>query len=375
MARPDHLEQLKAGVESWNQWRDRIRLKRPNLTDANLRRAPLAGVNLRGALLAGADLSRADLSRAELSGADLRNAKLIHVELFGTNLDDASLRRSDLRHASLYRSSLVRADLRGTNLYDADFRNADLSFANLAGVIASGANFGGANLEQADLSRADLQFARFIHAKLNHADLSGARVYGVSVWSAKGLETARQNDIVVSRAGHPVLTVDDIEVAQLIHVLIENRSLRRVIDTITSKVVLLLGRFTPPRKAVLDALRGELRTRGYVPILFDFEQPRSRNITETVSLLAHMARFVIADLTDAKSVPQELGRIVPALTTVPVQPILQDGDPGYSMFADLLAYPWVLPPFAYRDSQSLLSNIALGVISPAEDAVHRRRSI
>jgi hypothetical protein len=40
---------------------------------------------------------------------------------------------------------------------------------------------------------------------------------------------------------------------------------------------LILGRFSvPERKAVLDALRDELRKsgRGYVPVVFDFEKPR-----------------------------------------------------------------------------------------------------
>jgi hypothetical protein len=67
----------------------------------------------------------------------------------------------------------------------------------------------------------------------------------------------------------------------------------------------ILGRFTPDRKAVLDAIREELRGRGYVPILFDFDRP-NQTTDETISTLAGMARFVIADLTDAKSVLQEL---------------------------------------------------------------------
>jgi hypothetical protein len=65
--------------------------------------------------------------------------------------------------------------------------------------------------------------------------------------------------------------------------------------------VLILGRFTDERKAILDALREELRKRDYLPILFDFEVPTTR---ETVFLLARMARFIIADLTDRAASPR-----------------------------------------------------------------------
>lgn len=106
--------------------------------------------------------------------------------------------------------------------------------------------------------------------------------------------------MVITPEELPIVTVDDLEVAQFVFLLLSNAKLRNVIDTIGKKAVLILGRFTTERKATLDALREELRKRDFVPILFDFEKPDHRDLTETVSTLAHLARFVIADLTDAK---------------------------------------------------------------------------
>jgi len=144
--------------------------------------------------------------------------------------------------------------------------------------------------------------------------------------------------------------VDNLEVAQFVYLLLNNARIRHVIDTITSKVVLILGRFKDERKVVLDAIRDELRKRDYVPVLFDFEKPASKDRTGTISTLANMARFIIADLTDPSSVPHELATVVPG-TIVPVQAILLEGQREYAMFPDLVRrYRWVLEPYQYKIS-------------------------
>src|SRR5262249_30000020 len=116
-----------------------------------------------------------------------------------------------------------------------------------------------------------------------------------------------------------------------------------------------------------DALREELRNRDYLPILFDFEVPATRDITETISLLARMARFVVADITDARSIPQELAMIVPNLPSVPAQPLLLEGSAEYGMFEHFKRYPWVLETYRYPSSELLIAGLAEHVIGPPEN--------
>jgi len=311
MANKLHLNILKReGTTAWNRWRQSNPDKQPNLSGADVRRANLRGV---------------DLSRAYL-------------------------RRVDLRRANLSRANLMEADLSGANLSRANLMEADLSRANLS---------------RANLSRANLMNAHLVETNFENTALMGCRIYGISAWGLK-LQNAKQEDLIITRPDEPTITVDNLEVAQFIYLLLYNDKIRYIIDTITSKVVLILGRFTQQRKAVLDAIRGELRKHNYLPVLFDFEKPASRNTTETVSTLAHMARFVIADITDARSIPQELERIVPHLASVPVQPLLQLSADEYGLFEDLRSYPWVLEIYRYKDLDDLLKSLEGKVIAPAE---------
>jgi hypothetical protein len=159
--------------------------------------------------------------------------------------------------------------------------------------------------------------------------------------------------------------------AQFIYLLRNNERIRHVIETITSKVVLILGRFSMKQKPVLNAIREELRQHDYLPVLFDFDVPISRDIDETVNLLARMARFIIVDLSNVKSVPQELKGIVEALPSVPIQPIIRNSNREYGMFEHFRRYPWVLKPYCYTSQREMISKIHQGIIKPAEREVRR----
>jgi hypothetical protein len=160
--------------------------------------------------------------------------------------------------------------------------------------------------------------------------------------------------------------VDNIEVAQFVYLLLHNQKLRDVVDTVTSKAVLILGRFTDRRKPVLDALRDELRKRNYLPILFDFEKPRSRDTDETITLLARIARFIVADVTDAKSVLHELRAIVPDLPSVPVIPIIRAKQVKPGMFDFYRNRPSFLKIHRYDSQAQLIADLGEKVIRPAE---------
>jgi uncharacterized protein YjbI with pentapeptide repeats len=349
------------------------KLQRANLSEANLQGADLTeasfvGADLSGAILAGANLREAKLERANLSGANLTKANLL-----GANLSGAVSIDADLTRANLTEANLLGANLSGAVSIDADLTRANLTEADLSGAYLAGANLGRADFTSANLSGANLAEANLVQADLTDADLTGCRVYGVSAWNLK-LERAKQQNLVITRNDEPEITVDNIEVAQFIYLMLNNQKVRDVIDTITSKAVLILGRFTDKRKAVLDALRDELRKCDYLPILFDFAVPATRDITETVSLLARMARFIIADLTDPSSIPQELQAIVPHLA-VPVQPLLEGSSRPYAMFKDYRKYDWVLPVCRYEGLETLLATLKEKVIDPAEEKVKdlRRR--
>lgn len=209
------------------------------------------------------------------------------------------------------------ATLNQANLTEADCRGAKgMSAAYLRGAI-----FTPANLSRQDLRSAELDNCVLVETDLSYADLTGARVYGISAWDIKS-EGTIQKDLIITPASEPTLVVDNLDFAQFTCLLLNNQKIRHLIDTVTAKAVLILGRFNPERKKTLNAIRGELRKHGYLPMLFDFEKPSNRDITETVSTLAHMSKFVIADITDPRSTPQELQAIVPQLPSVIVQPIL-----------------------------------------------------
>jgi uncharacterized protein YjbI with pentapeptide repeats len=351
----------------WEAHLFRVNLTNADLINADLGQAYLSQANLTNAdlgqtILIGTNLCKADLSRADLSGARLEEANLYGTNLSGANLSGTNLSEAHLIKANLSGANLSGADLSGTNLSEAHLIRANLSKANL-----DGANLRGANLSGADLSGANLNRTQLIGTDISHADLTGSSIYGIAAWDVKLASDTRQQNLIITPPDQPVIMVDNIKVAQFIYLLLNNKEVRDVIDTITSKAVLILGRFSPERKIILDRLREELRTRRYVPILFDFEKPESRDTIETIRILAGMAKFIIADLTDAKAILQELQAIVPNLPSVAVRFIIKKSEREPGMFDHIRRFPWVLDgAFEYDNPEEVIDSINDRILEPVE---------
>jgi hypothetical protein len=173
--------------------------------------------------------------------------------------------------------------------------------------------------------------------------------------------------LIITRKNDPEITVDNIEVAQFVYLLLHNEKIRDVIDTIGKKGVLLLGRFTEGRIKILERLREKLRSLGFVPMVFNFDKPETKDFTETVRLLANLSHFVIVDITNPRSAPLELQATVPD-TMIPFAPILADGEEPFAMFVDLKnKYDWVLKDvIVYPSVDRLIDVLEHEIIAPAE---------
>jgi hypothetical protein len=57
-----------------------------------------------------------------------------------------------------------------------------------------------------------------VQTRFEGTNLTGCKIYGISVWNIS-LTGARQTDLVITPDDEPVITMDNLEVAQFIYLL------------------------------------------------------------------------------------------------------------------------------------------------------------
>ncbi|SMO81947.1 Pentapeptide repeat-containing protein [Saccharicrinis carchari] len=338
------IEILKQGVKAWNKWRSSNPGIKPDLSRAILQSIVRD--------------KKVPVKKGHKT--DLRYINFADADLSGVSFENADLRYSDFRNASLLKANFRRVDLEEADLRGADLYEVDLYQANLRG---------------AKLIKTRLTRSRLVDVCIEDAILQNCEVYGISAWNVSKNTNTLQSML---RVNDPAMTweapilIDNLEAAQYINLFLDPEKVRDVINATTAKLVLILGRFTENRKKVLDKLRDELRKHNLVAIIFDFEFPDGRSMIETVGLLARMSRFVIADLSDAKIVINELQEIIPVNPSLPVIPIIDSKQTEPAILRKHHENPGYLKPISYTDINDLISNLEMIVKKAEHKAVELR---
>jgi len=246
MANSEHLEVLKQGPEAWNSWRKENPETRPDLSGLSDLWIPIRAAvydfemtNISEANLAGCNLCGCNFQAANLQGTNFSGALLVD-----TNFDRATLCKAIFGPVDLLKPNLIGMNSRGAHLLHATFRYADFREACLCGVNLTDANLYGANLQGADLTGALL-----INTNLEKVNLSYASVFGISTWGVNLKETIQTN-LIVSPKGDPQISVDSIDVAQFIYLLLNQSKLSSVLNAVTKRGVLILGRLRQQLRCV-----------------------------------------------------------------------------------------------------------------------------
>ena len=213
-------------------------------------------------------------------------------------------------------------------------------------------------------------------ARLNVAQLKAAM--GKCDWGRFTVFMNTQEDVLFRRRERQALLAQSVQRVSRMKTIGEVHRLVKKLDgadygelmsELVERGVLILGRFTARRRRILEAIQQSLQHRAgcYIPVLFTFQKPKGRDLIESVMGFAALSRFVIADLTEPKSIPAELQQIVPSYPSLPIVPIISMTAREFATFGNIKRRNNVVKPtVVYRDQDDLLAILDGKVIAPAE---------
>src|SRR5262249_22708430 len=152
----------------------------------------------------------------------------------------ANLIAADLSEVDLHEADAHEGYLSGASLCRADATGAVLCEANLCSSDLRGVNLTRADLSRADLRGADLSEALCVDTVFVEATLSSCRVHGITTRHVD-LDGAVQEALCITPYEQPVVTVDQLEVAQFISLLLNRQPIREVVRALTTRFVLIVG--------------------------------------------------------------------------------------------------------------------------------------
>jgi hypothetical protein len=163
-------------------------------------------------------------------------------------------------------------------------------------------------------------------------------------------------DLVISKDKQPHITVDDIEVAQFIYMILDNKKVKNVIDTLKTKAILILSSFDEESMLIHSILKDTIRSHGYLPLLFDFKAPYTQELMETVKTMALLSCFVIVDLSRRSGQLHELASLVRD-TYIPFTTIAREGTKITTMQREFRHYYWYKDKYFPYSPEKVVTHI------------------
>lgn len=149
-----------------------------------------------------------------------------------------------------------------------------------------------------------------------------------------------------------------------------------IMSELTRRRVLILGRFSKRRLAVLEAIKKYLENHenGYLPELFTFDRPNSRDLREAVVGFAALSRFVIADMSEPRSALVEIADISRIFDSLPIVFLLNATGSQVASFENLPARRNIVEPaIRYRNIDDLVVKLGSDAVPRAESKLKEVR--
>jgi len=276
----EHLEILKRGAETWNDWRRRNPAIQPDLSGADIRR----GGHIR--------TTRYPYSRPGETASAFRPFR--DFPLQGVDLSHANLTGTIFTEVIMASASLRQACLRNAIMRQVDLSSADLSAADLQG---------------ARLLISDLANARFHTAKLGHTLMGGS-----CLKACLGLTEVFH--MAPSHIDAGTLALSGLLPAEFLReagVSVELRRLAELVGASPSYLNCFIS-YTAADKNFATTLRDTLLARGvpvwFAPVDSRVESDPTKNVSD-LDLQFHLKAF-------CRYLPVYAARAVPIGTTKPV---------------------------------------------------------
>jgi hypothetical protein len=194
----------------------------------------------------------------------------------------------------------------------------------------------------------NLAQAILTESRLDETVLSGARQEGIVT-----------SNLALTPSDEAAVLVDDLEMVHLMDALLREPRSRELIARSSLRIALVIGRFPQWRRPHLDAVREELRRSEFAPLAIDLEKPVGPKLRSLIANLAHLARFVIADLAGSRAFAKELQPFSFTLRDLPIQVVMPDGEEPPDLPGN-----WAFEPCRYRDTEHLVEIFEREILQP-----------